>query len=184
MLPDAINFVRESNKETAVVYSLAFDEIHIRRQIIFRNGRFTGFVDYGGLSNENKTGVEATAALFCVATEVNGNKTFPIAYILTSGLSAILLHNFIDHCIGAVEAETATVLSVTFDGLRANFKAAESLGAVLDITSDEFAPFFASSYSKKSIYVYPDPLHMYKLLRNCFSQAFVFFDENGNVSFH
>ncbi len=166
------------------MYSLAFDEIHIRRQIVFRNGHFTGFVNYGGLSIEKKIGVEATAALFCVATEVNGNKSFPIAYILTSGLSSMLLHNFIDHCIGAVEAEAATVLSVTFDGLRANFKAAESLGAVLDITSDEFAPFFSSAFSNKTIYVYPDPLHMYKLLRNCFSQVFVFFDANDNVSFY
>lgn len=76
------------------------------------------------------------------------------------------------------------VLTITFDGLPANFAAVEKLGAKLDIDTDDVQPYIIHPTNKAKIYILPDPVHMFKLVRNTFKTCGKFMDIDGNVSQH
>lgn len=79
----------------------------IRQQLLFDGEKMIGTTDYGKiLPTANKE--LAKSALFCMATELNGNKSFPMAYILTNGLKAALLAEFVKSCILAVNHSRGT----------------------------------------------------------------------------
>lgn len=115
-----------ANPEKPIYYSLAFDEMAIRQQLLFDGKKMVGTTDYGKILRNEEKGL-AKSALFCMATELNGKKSFPIAYILTSGLKSALMAEFVKYCIAAVHDAGGNVLSIKFDGLRSNFTAMEQL---------------------------------------------------------
>lgn len=55
-----------------------------------------------------------------------------------------------------------------------------SLGANFDLGPD-FAPWFPHPSTKKSIYVFPDPCHMVKNVRNAFAEKGPFIDGEGRI---
>lgn len=63
------------------------------------------------------------------------------------------------------------VRSITFDGAANNIGMAPYFGACLDITSDNFQPFFHHPVTNKKIYLLPDPSHMLKNVRNSFGST-------------
>jgi len=121
-----------------------------------------GTVDYGKILPSEDKGL-AKSALFCMATKLNGRKSFPIAYVQTSGLKAVLMAEFVKACIFAVQDAGGHVLNMEFDGLRSNFTAMELLGANLIIDSDDFKPFVCLRGSK--VHIVLDASHMIKLVR-------------------
>ncbi|ODM87107.1 DNA transposase THAP9, partial [Orchesella cincta] len=165
ILKQSINYMKQCNADGILMYySLAFDEVAIRRHFGMFKGKVTGFVDYGGISVEDDPKKEARNALFCLATEINGSKSFPVAYILTNGLTANTMKKFISTCVNAVRETGGIVTNITFDGHRSNLRAAELLGARLNGRDPEFRPFFDTE-DMAHVYVIPDASHMYKLLK-------------------
>lgn len=137
-----------------------------------------GKTDYGGISvNENK-GL-AKSALFCLCTEINGRKSFPLAYILTAGLKADLFANFVKTCIENVFLVGGIVLSITFDGLRSNLTAMQKLGANLVLGSEEYKPQL--QVGTKIIHIIPDASHMVKLVRNTMDRLKKIYNGDGQV---
>ena len=165
-------------------YALIFDEVNIRKQIVFQGNGFTGFVDYGGIAEEPETKVEAKTALFILASLINGHKKVPIVYILTAGLNAKLMSTVVQQSIKAIEAVHGKVLTITFDGLASNFTATELLGAkisYLDIALDSIEPYIRHPTTGSKIFVFPDPSHMFKLLRNALKAFKFLVDVDGKV---
>lgn len=151
----------------------------IRQQLLFDGKKMIGTTDYGKMLLNEEKGL-AKSALFCMATELNGRKSFPIAYILTSGLKAALMAEFVKSCIFALHEAGGNVLSITFDGLRSNFTAMEQLGAKLKIDSDEYAPFLIVQGFKK-VHIVPDASHMIKLVRNTLDRVKCLYNEDNDV---
>ena len=169
--------------DRVIYYALAFDEIHIRKQITFCKDSMTGFVNYGGiLTKVSKEDKEATTALFIMASEINGSKKFPIGYVLLNGLDAQELSKIVQAFLIKMDEHGGRVLTITFDGLRANFSAMELLGANLNVESRDFQPFIFHPTSKHRIYLIPDPVHMFKLLRGTWEKFQVLFNEEGEVN--
>lgn len=141
-----------------------------------------GRIDYGGLAPEPKH-VMAKSALFCLATEINGNKAFPLAYILTAGIKAPVLAEVMKKCISAVEQANGKVLSISFDGLPANLAAVASLGASLNVEEGVSSKiqFTGSDGNHHHCNVIPDACHMMKLLRNNWEKIGVIYNGDKKV---
>ena len=141
-----------------------------------------GYVDYGNFEIQNTSEREATNALFVMATEINGNNKTPVQHILTNGCTSELIANLIQQSVKKLEGCSATVLTVTFDGLPANLKSIDLLGGNTDIASEKYQPYVLSpTITDGKIYFTPDPCHMIKLLRNAVEAYGTLLDENGNV---
>ncbi len=159
-------------------YSLAFDEMSIRQQLIFDGTKMVGTTDYGSILMADHDGL-AKSALFCLASEINGKKSFPLAYILKNGLKSVLMAEFVKKCICAVLEAGGHVISITFDGLRSNFTAMEILGANLKIDEDDYKPFII--IAEKKVYIIPDASHMIKLIRNTIDRLKVMYNGDTKV---
>lgn len=187
-LEESLNFIQQRNETSGynIYYALSFDEISIRQQVIFHGNKLMGFVNYGNIAKEITTepDLQAKSALFIVATEINGTKRFPIGYILTAGLDSILMSTVIKASLSKMAEVGGKVLTITFDGLPTNFAAVEKLGAKLDINMGDIQPFIIHPTNKSKVYIMPDPVHMFKLLRNTFKKCGRLMDIHGNVSQH
>src|SRR5438876_11586395 len=100
-----------------------------------------GFTDYGEIHFNAKVDEPATSALFIMACEINGNMKIPLGYVLTNGSDALLIASVITKSLEAMHSTGSSVLTITFDGLPANFAAAELLGANFDVFSPDFKTF-------------------------------------------
>lgn len=165
-------------------YALGFDEMAIRQQLSYDGEKITGRIDYGGMAKEPKH-VLAKSALFCLATEINGHKAFPIAYILTAGIKAAVLAEFMQKCISAVNSANGEVVSISFDGLPANFSAATNLGACFSI-QDGIKPSieYADVNQPEKVRItniVPDACHMMKLVRNNWEKCETLYNGDGQV---
>jgi hypothetical protein len=167
-------------------YALIFDEISIRKQVLFDGTTMKGYVDFGELATEPDEKPEAKSAMFVLASEINGNKRIPIGYALTNGLKCDLMAEIIRNSLIKMNDAHARVLTVTFDGLASNFAAAEKLGATLNLNyiqfGSEIQPYFPHPSTGSKVFVIPDPMHMFKLLRNTFKAYGTFINSNGQVS--
>lgn len=185
-IQQSLDFIRKRIRSSGYdrYYALSFDEIHIRQQVLFNGKKLVGFIEYGDIAKDINFDKEqqAKSALFIVATEINGNKRLPIGYILTAGLDAELMSTVIKSSLTKMSEAEARVLTITFDGLPANFAATEKLGAVLDISSDDIQPYIIHPETRSKVYIIPDVVHMFKLLRNAFKKCGRFMDMDGNVS--
>lgn len=186
-LKDSLEFLRKVNSQSTfkMYYALTVDEIHIRKQIIHKDDGFVGYVDYGGITEveeENKKTI-ASAALFVLATCINGKHKVPICYVLTSGLKANVLADILGASLRHMKSADSNVLSVTFDGLPSNFKAMNLLGANMNLNDVNFRPYLLIENSLLKVNAAPDVCHMMKLLRNLFKKFGVLKNYRGQVSF-
>ncbi|CAL8083628.1 unnamed protein product [Orchesella dallaii] len=179
----AVSFhhIAETNKTSKKYYSLACDEMAMRTDIIHHGGKFVGFVDGGGITEVKDPSQHAKNAFFVVATEINGSKTIPIAYVLTRGLQANQISDVVTKCLIAMHYAGGDVLSITFDGLPANFKAMEKMGANFELGTDNFKTFIEHPTTNEKVYMMPDSSHMFKLVRNNFKSCKLL--KNGNGQF-
>lgn len=142
----------------------------------------TGFVNYGDIGDvkTDKKGTEATSALFIIASEINGHKKIPLGYVLTAGLDSDLMQKIVKKALVKMSEMQAKVLSITFDGLPANFSGFEKMGAKLDLKSiEDLKPYIQLSENSSKVFIFPDPCHMFKLLRNTFKSCGRLMDMNG-----
>lgn len=163
------------------LYNLIIDEVHLRKKITFDGKSWHGYIDHGPFGEVKNQNKEARAALFIMATEINGSKAIPIGYILTNGIDADVTATVLRESIIKLHENGAKVIGVTFDGLPSNFTAAEKLGANLKIDDDNFASFFSHPTTGDPVFVLLDPSHMIKLLRNMWKNVEFYMDSQNNV---
>lgn len=184
LLEPALADVRTRCAQEKKYYGLAFDEMAIRHQIIYDGEKMVGLADYGGLSAAPPPDF-AKSALFCYATEVDGSKSFPIAYILTSKLGTQTLADFMSACISAVKNAGGIPMTVSCDGLRTNIAALSLLGANFKVDTDEFSPIIYNTCGedqRTEHFVMPDASHMVKLARNTLDACKTLYNADGKVN--
>lgn len=78
-------------------------------------------------------------------------------------------------CLDLLKDTNCDVLSITFDGIASNLNMAHILGASL--TSEPYKPYFV--YNGRKYNILFDPCHLIKLIRNCFADYKVLYDNLG-----
>ena len=123
----------------------------------------------------------ATDAMFMYACEINGSRRIPLGYILTNKLTAAEMRQLYSASMAKLSETGAHIINITFDGLKTNIAAAQALGANLDPLSDSFNPFLINLANGSKVMAFPDPIHMFKLLRNAWKHYKFFVDAKGRV---
>lgn len=165
-LKNRINEEKIKNKKD-LLFALMMDEMSIRA--IERWDDSTkeqqGYVDFGDLCFEDRSSDEiATNALVFILNGINCRFKIPVAFFFITNLNAHERKNVATLIIKTLYEETnAKIVTFTFDGLRANLKMSELMGADM-----------SNSYSSKikiddvpdGVHISLDNCHMLKLVRN------------------
>ena len=121
-------------------------------------------MDVGSLSSEDSEEV-AKEALVVLLVGLRGHRKIPVAYYLVSGITASLQAGIIRATITQCQAFNLHILSLTCDGTEHNIKTMKLLGA--DFQKEQLQPFFENpADAGTAVYVFIDPPHMIKLVRN------------------
>lgn len=164
------------NSEHPVLLSLAIDEMSIRKNVEWDGKKFHGYVDYGPNSTNDSNDVAKEALVF-MANCVNGNWKIPIGYFFANGVNGRQKANLVTQAIKLISETGAQVVSLTFDGAKSNVAMANILGCNRD--AENTKPFF--TIKDKKYFVFYDPCHMIKLIRNTFGDTrHTLIDGEGN----
>ena len=163
---EALKCIKE--KAALVDYPLfaciTFDEMAIRKNIEFDGSKYYGYVDFG-FNNTTNCAEPAKEVLVFLLVCLNQNWKIPIAYFLINKMNAEQKRNIVLQCISAVHNVGMRVVSITCDGMSTNLSVLKLLGCDFnDITS--LQTWFLHPETKEKIFVFLDPCHMLKLVRN------------------
>lgn len=160
--------------------NLCFDEMSIRKQVEWTGSKFTGYVDIGTqLDSDNIP--EAREVICFMVVALNASWKIPVGYFLIDGLSSNEKAGLVNKCLEFIHESGVLITSVTFDGAPTNFSMAEKLGASFkDPTNLQTS--FKHPVTEHDIFIFLDPCHMIKLVRNCFGSKAVLEDCTNNLS--
>lgn len=86
---EALEAIKLRTVKKTVVINLVIDEMSIREQLVYNNGRFYGCVDFGdGYDKHNDNATPATNALVFMAVSLNDTWKVPIRYFLIRSLDS------------------------------------------------------------------------------------------------
>lgn len=157
--------IKQNKMPYPLLCNLVMDEMCIRRQIEWTGKKFTGYVDIG-TNVEGDVLPEAKEVLVFMLVCLNGSWKVPLGYFLLNGLSANEKASLVKQCLRFVHETGVEVTSFTFDGAPVNFTMAGRLGA--SITDPlNLKTSFKHPETNSDVYIYLDPCHMIKLIRNC-----------------
>lgn len=150
---------------------LHVDEMEIKKHLDYdRNtGTVHGFTDIGAGPLDDSSHPQATKALAVVAVGLAGYWKLPLGYFLTDGANSTLQSTIIKDIVSKLYDCGCLAVSVTFDGLAANLKTAELLGASLDVNA-MMSRFPHPSDPTKFVCIILDACHMVKLMRNLLNE--------------
>ncbi|KAF0709265.1 THAP-type domain-containing protein, partial [Aphis craccivora] len=175
---------RVSESADPVICNIVIDEMSIRKQITYLNGKFYGGVDLGTTQEQVDNIHEATNALVFLAVCINGHWKVPLGYFLINSFSGSERANLLKKCLEIFFETGAKCYSITFDGAPCNISMCKILGANFDYFSSEFKPWisvpeFPGSKNEKIIYIFWDAVHMIKLVRNTLGEKKVIINPVG-----
>lgn len=165
--------LRVKQSPQPIICNICIDEMSIRKQISYLNGKFYGRVDLGTNAGEDSedfdNAQEATNALVFLAVCVNGHWKVPLGYFLIHSLCGSERANLLTKCFELLQETGVICHSITFDGAPSNLSMCTSLGSNFDYFSPKFKPWFnnpSTPLQFNPIYVFWDASHMIKLVRN------------------
>lgn len=167
---------KKSGKE--FVCNLLFDEMNIRKHIQWRHSskQMLGFTTYG----EDKLNKSiANQALVFMISDINSSFICPVAYHFITSLNAQKKKDLVWEVIVTLYNIGVEISSITFDGFAANPKMCNLLGANLDVYDPNFKTTFDGP-DGKPIYIFYDPSHMIKLVRNQFARKNILFGRQND----
>ncbi|VEN63851.1 unnamed protein product, partial [Callosobruchus maculatus] len=174
-----IKAAEASQENKRIFCSLVFDEMSIYNKIESDGRKTYGYVDLG-TGSEADTGEEATEALVFMLVALNSHWKIPVGYFLINKLNASEKANILINCLEFVHNSGVEIVSITFDGCPTNFAVCNVLGANLKDHLD-LKTYFPHPITGQNIYIFPDPCHMFKLVRNCFGTLKTIEDRDGRV---
>lgn len=168
--------VEEHNEKIFV--ALSFDEMSIRSLIQYQHfkKRFSGFINFGTKKFNTDVLPIATNALVFMLNGINVKMTVPIAYYFITTLIAEEKAVLIASIIKTLTSIGIRVASVTSDGLITNFASYGILGA--DFADENITPYFINTDDHNKVYIFHDPPHVIKLVRNCLGDEKMLYDGN------
>lgn len=144
--------------------ALSFDEMSIRKhvQYLHPKRKFAGFINFGSLHHGEEPLPVASHAIVIMLNALNMKLTLPIAFFFITDLIAEEKAILIASIVKTITDIGIRVMSLTSDGLASNPAAYEILGA-----NSDGNPYFHNPDTEERIYIFYDPPHMLKLVRNC-----------------
>jgi len=118
---EALDAIKQRTQDTKkpVIVNFVIDEMSIREQVIYSEGKFHGGIDFGTLDNNNDDNdcIEATKnVLVFMAVSLNDNWKVPIAYFFINSLNGKKRCNLLIQALEMLHDINTHVFSVTFDG--------------------------------------------------------------------
>lgn len=159
-----------------LVCTLSFDEMHIRKQVIWCNElkRLLGYADF---HNDQQEVPVATNVIVYMVTGINEHFSIPVAYYFVKSMDALQKKETLLGVIDQLIDRDVLIFNITFDGHSSNKGMCRLLGANLNVFSKSFQPYFVAR--EKKIYILFDPCHMPKLVRNTLGKLKVIIDGEG-----
>lgn len=163
--------VKYSKKEK-ILCSLVFDEMAIRKYVEWDGHRYYGLVDLGTGINYESTDVASQVLAFMLVS-VNESWKIPVGYFFINSLSSTKKAELLNQCFNLLFECGISVMNITFDGAQTNFSICKSLGCNLDVDN-------LRTEINNGVFIFPDPSHMVKLVRNLLGEKMILYDENNN----
>uniref|UniRef100_A0A1B0DPB1 THAP-type domain-containing protein n=1 Tax=Phlebotomus papatasi TaxID=29031 RepID=A0A1B0DPB1_PHLPP len=163
---------KEKEQHRTVICQLVFDEVYI-----FKHLQNIGEKSYGvSVLGEG----QATQILTFLLVSVDLQWKLPVAYFPFYKMQAPQKAGIIEKVIHSVQQTGVIINGITFDGAKINFKAIRIMGCDLSKSLDNYA---VTEGLGSEIFIYPDPVHMLKLVRNTFSEYDLYDNEDRIISF-
>lgn len=164
--------LKQNNQK--LVCSLTFDEMSIRKhcQWCSKTKRFLGNVTYG----DNLEKIANNAIVFLV-NGINAKIQVAVAFEFITTINACQRKNLLLEILAQLCAHDIIISNITFDGLPANIRMCEQLGACFK--EDALKTYFIDPCSQRKIHIILDPSHCIKLIRNNLYSRKTFRDAAG-----
>lgn len=168
---------KKDNSGQKLIVSLSFDEMNIRRHVQWCNST-KRLIGYATVGNEAERKIVAKQALVFMVNGVNERMNLTVGHYFISSLNAQGRKDLLIAVVRALLECGVIVSNITFDGLPANGKMCDLLGATLKINSPSFKPSFHVDESEP-IHIIYDHCHMLKLMRNTLGNNQILFNSSG-----
>lgn len=169
--------LEKKNMNETLVCSVCYDEMSIRKQIIWNQNlrRMLGYVTYGNAENDEP--LVAKEAIVFIVNGLNEKFSIPVAYHFVNSLNSTEKMNLVKTVLIALIQTGVVVTSITFDGHATNKSICETLGANFNVYTNDFQPYFILEHQQ--IFVFYDVCHNEKLVRGQLDKKAVLLDENN-----
>ncbi|VEN47124.1 unnamed protein product [Callosobruchus maculatus] len=115
---------------------------------------------------------------------VNSSWKIPVGYFFLNGLAGSEKAELVRKCLSFLHESGITVSSLTFDGAAVNFAMASHLGADFK-DPKQLKTSFTHPVTGDDVFIFLDPCHMIKLVRNTFgSQKLLNDDANNQIDWN
>lgn len=187
---EALKSIEERCK--AVNYPLfgavIFDEMDIKSEVERVGSKVYGMIDFGEMEKyitiDNSNKLAKQVLMFTVVC-INGSWKIPFAYFFIDSLKTDKKKLLILKSIELLHASGLNVASLTFDGASVNMSVMKELtGFHIDEKNENnnFQTYFVHPITKEKVFIFLDPSHMLKLVRNCLGDFRTIIAEDGEVS--
>lgn len=163
---DEFNKDNQAEERKMLICCIMCDEMSMRQHIQFNatTNKFDGFVDVGRPNPDQCSMKVAKDVLVFMVSGLSEDFKIPIGYFFANGLNADERAALTDEALFRLGEIGVEIASITLDGLPANLTMCKQLGADFH---EEKAYFRDPKWPDRKIYVFLDPPHMIKLVRNC-----------------
>lgn len=127
-----------------------------------------GYVDMGpDVRSDNDTQNLAKECLVFMAVGITSRWKLPLGYFAIDSIGSEQQGNLLQTCFSLLYTIDVKTASLTLDGAASNISMCKFLGAKLDFHNEGFQPWFPHPEdTNERVYVFLDPCHMLKLVRN------------------
>lgn len=167
---------------------LMMDEMAIRQQVEWNHHQkhMDGSINHGSMVEGKESDLQdhitpAKEALVFMVTGIQEQWKVPVAYFLSSGLTASEKANIVQMMLQALSEAGVQIVALTFDGTSTNIAMANNLGCNLKPDDPSFSTSFRHPCEDRNVYVLLDACHMLKLVRNTFASQGTLTTDTGEV---
>jgi len=150
---------RVSESVDSMICNIVIDEMSIRKQITYFNGKFYGVFDLGTTQEQVDNIQEATNAIVFFAVCINGHWKVPLGYFLINNFLGRERANLLKKCLEIFFETGVKCYSIIFDAAPCNIFMCNILGTNFIYFSSEFKPWisvpeYPGSKNEKIIYIF------------------------------
>jgi len=187
---ESFEMLKKRNKylEKNICCSLVLDEMSLRQHVEWVNDKVYGLVNVGNAVNDENMGYAREVLVFMIVA-INESWKVPLGYFFVNSLNSEKKANLINHCLQLLEDCKITVTNITFDCCPTNLTMAKILGCKFDFQNyskeNEKKLILQTKIRNENTFIFPDPSHFVKLIRNTFAEKGVLLDDrNEEINFN
>ena len=185
---DVLETLQQFSKSTSepLVCNLIIDQISLKLYTMRKHGKRFGYVDIGfdpfiGIPMSDESTELANHALVFMLVDLKGRFKATPAYFLINKLNGQENANLVKIMLNLLHEYDVNVHSMTYDSDRVNESMVRELGASFNVDSPRAKLFFPHPATGHLVWLYPDPCHMLKNVRNALVELESFYDKDGQI---